>query len=445
MSFETALTGLKAATADLDVTGNNIANSSTVGFKGSRAEFADIFATTNLGVSANAVGQGVRLANVRQQFGQGQLDFTGSSLDLAINGPGFFKLDDGGETVYSRAGAFQLDADGHIVNSSGQRLVGQQARNGTLIGTEGPLQVANGDIAPQATGTADEPISITANLDANAEKQATAWLQPDGSLQTWDHDSNAATAEQPRAPTQLQPEDYNFSTSTTVYDSLGRGHLMTWYFRATDDGAGGTRWEVLSGLDGESNPQNMTGTAVTFTESGSLATINGQDIATNGAQTAEFTLGVGPEANPIQVGFDLAGLTQYGTPFSVNRISQNGYSAGQFSGLNVEADGKVVARYTNGKSQTMGQIQLTRFPSPENLQEIGGTSWVETFAAGTPVSHTPGESGVGSLESGALEQSNVDITEQLVKMISAQRNYSANSQMISTQDQITREILNIRG
>ncbi|MBA1146961.1 flagellar hook protein FlgE [Ectothiorhodospiraceae bacterium WFHF3C12] len=409
MSFETSLTGLNAASADLDVTGNNIANSATTGFKYSRAEFADIFASTSSGVSANAIGQGVRLANVSQQFSQGQFDFTSNNLDMAISGNGFFRTSQGGEISYTRNGAFQLDRDGYVVDADGRHLTGFTANNaGAITGALGDLQVNTGNIDPSESTEVD----ITANLNAAAE----------------DLDAAGAPAFDTADP---QPEQYNFSTSTTVYDSLGTDHLGTFYFRKT----GANTWDTYFQVDGNA----ATGpTQLQFNADGTFNQVGG------GGSTAVYNQALTNGADPLNLTVDYQSLSQFGTPFAVNDLAQDGYAAGEFSSVGIERDGRMFARYSNGQSQLLGQVALTRFSSPQNLQEVGDTRWVETAAAGTPVNTAPGNSGVGTLQSGALEQSNVNLTEQLVQMITAQRNFQANSQAISTQSEITQNVLQIR-
>lgn len=439
MTFETALTGLNAASADLDVTGNNIANGATVGFKYSRAEFADIFASSS---SQNAVGQGVRLANVSQQFTQGQFSFTGNNLDLAINGNGFFRMSSDGQVSYSRAGSFALDREGYIVDAGNRRLTGFTAdASGNITGAIGELQVQTGDVAPRATGTTGIPMDITANLDAGADPT------------TWAVD---ATTGQPDV------DAYNFSTSTTVYDSLGRSHLMTFYFTK----GAGSNWDVYTELQG--HPDRSIGPiSIPFDNQGAIDTATGiaapasgfnpadfdadglsSNVAVTGATTAQFdfnnALAPLAGANNLSFEIDFANLTQYGTPFAVTRINQDGYAAGQFASMTVEDDGTIFARYTNGQSTALGRVTLSQFPSPQNLQQIGDTQWVETFSSGAPLNGQPGGGGLGMIQSGSLEQSNVNTTEQLIKMITAQRNYQANAKMISAQDEITQEILNIR-
>lgn len=400
MSFETALTGLNAASADLDVTGNNVANSATTGFKYSRAEFADIYALSNLGTARTSIGQGVRLAEVAQQFTQGQFDFTGNTLDLAVNGTGFFALSDNGSISYSRNGAFQLDRDGYIVDTSGRHLTGYlPGSNGTIGGTRGNLKVNIGNVAPKASAN----ISLSANLDAGAAAMTPTFDAADTST-------------------------YNFSTSTTVYDAQGKDHLATLYFQKQSDNV----WDIH--IDGDDGTGAQGPATVTFDN-------RGQFVSATGTTTYPFNYAGAGTAN---IGVDYSALTQYGSVFDVKELSQDGYSAGQFTSLGVESDGRILARFTNGQSQTLGQIALSRFPSPGKLQQMGDTQWVETFKSGAPVTSAPGSSGLGSIQGGALEKSNVNLTEQLVHMITAQRNFQANSQMISTQDQITQDILNIR-
>ncbi|MCP1675621.1 flagellar hook protein FlgE [Natronocella acetinitrilica] len=409
MSFNIALSGLNAASADLDVTSNNIANTGTVGFKESRAEFADIFATSQLGLSQNAIGQGARLSNVRQQFNQGQFDFTGNSLDLAVSGTGFFRLSQEGSISYSRNGAFELNRDGFIVNADGKQLTGFTANtDGNLTGALGPLQVNTGDVQPSAT----DNMELNANLDATQEPPALAFDEEN-------------------------PETYNFSTSTTIFDSLGRSHLSTLYFVK---GAADNEWQVYTDVNGNISAP----TDVVFNPDGSLSTVNGAaDPNVDFTFAAADTAGV-EGANDLDITVDFGGLTQFGTPFNVAELRQNGFTAGQFSSLDVESDGTIFGRYTNGQSLVLGQLALARFPSPEKLTQTGDTAWVESFESGAPVLGNPTQSGLGSIQAGALEQSNVNITEQLVKMITAQRNFQANAKMISTQDQVTQEIINIR-
>lgn len=409
MSFGTSLTGLNAASADLDVTGNNIANSQTVGFKSSRAEFADIFAISRTGLPKLAIGQGVRLAAVTQQFTQGQLSFTGNVLDLGITGNGFFRLNDGGNTVYSRAGAFQLDRDGYITDSSGRRLTGRSVDDSRPWSD---LRINIGDVPPQQSNN----MEITANLKAGSEPPISPTFAID------------------------DPDSFNFSTSTTVYDSLGGAHLMTYYFIKDDpasDPAGEARWTVRAQIG---DTLLAEATSLSFSDAtGKPVTSVSQSYDLTGVMSRDTAA-----PNTASLTVDFANLTQYGTPFGVTRLAPDGYPPGQFTDLNIEPNGVIFARYSNGQSAEIGQVMLAQFNSPESLQAMGDSVWVETYESGQPITGMPGASGLGEVRSGALEQSNVDVSEQLVNMITAQRAYQANAKMISTQDQITQEILNIR-
>ena len=401
MPFRTALSGLNAASGELRVIGNNVANASTVGFKKSRAEFADIFATSNLGVAANAIGTGVRIASVSQQFTQGNIEFTDNNLDLAISGQGFFLVDDNGVNVYTRAGQFGVDRDGYVVNNQAQRLVIFQAdSNGNITGATGPLQLDRSDIEPQATSN----IEVRANLDA----------------------SQTAIP----AATTFDPTDaasYNNSTSLTIYDSLGSPHLATLYFRKTGDNT----WDQYLYVDGTavSGPDTLT-----FDNTGAIS--GGTPV------NVSFTPTGG--AAPMNVTLDYRQTSQYGSPFNVNALIQDGFATGRLSGIDINDTGVITSRFTNGQSRTLGQIAIATFNNPQGLRQLGDTGWAETYDSGSPLLGAPGTGAAGLIQSGAVEGSNVDLTEQLVGMITAQRNFQANAQVISTADTITQTIINIR-
>ena len=405
MPFRLALSGLNAAQTDLTVTANNVANVATTGFKQSRAEFADLFATSQQGVASTAVGNGVRVSEISQQFAQGNIDFTDSSLDLAISGNGFFVMSDGGAVSYTRAGAFQVDQEGYVVNSRAQRLqVYPPLPNGGFnTGGLSDLSLTTGESAPSATTGAD----VTLNLSADAEVPATATFDP------------------------TDATSYNNATSLTVYDSLVAAHTATLYFVK---GATANAWESRLYVDGTA----VGGAnALQYTAAGELTT------PANGEITfPAYTPATG--ANALNMTFDFSDTTQYGGPFAVSAITQDGYTTGRLIGIDIGDSGVVQARFTNGRSIALGQIALANFANPQGLQQLGDQSWAETFASGQALRGNAGNSGFGTLQSGALEASNVDITEQLVSMITAQRNFQANAQMISTADSITQTIINIR-
>lgn len=403
MPFTIALSGLNAASADLAVTANNIANGSTSGFKSSRAEFADLFAVTPFGVSSTATGNGVKVSSVAQQFTQGNIDFTDNNLDLALSGDGFFTQSDAGALVYSRSGAFKVDNQGYVVSATGARLqvFPPLANGGFNTGGLADLQLVTNESAPQATSTID----MALNLPADATAPVTAFDPADAT-------------------------SFNRQTSMTVYDSLGAAHTSSFYFIK---GALANEWSVQAYTDGTpvGTPQ-----ALTFDSSGALVTPAGGSIAFPGYPP---TTG----AAPITLTLDVRGATQYGSNFGV-QFTQDGFTTGALSGIDVDASGIVSARYTNGRSIPLGQVAITNFANVQGLQKLGDTQWGETFTSGGAQRGTAGSSGYGSIQSGALEASNVEITQQLVNMIIAQRNFQANAQMISTADQITQTIINIR-
>jgi flagellar hook protein FlgE len=405
MTFRLALSGLNAAQADLTVTANNIANTATAGFKGSRAEFAELFSVSPQGVSSNAIGNGVRVSNIAQQFTQGNIDFTDNSLDLALSGQGFFILNDGGALAYTRAGAFQVDSQGYIVNARQQRLqvyppsVDDQFNTGALT----DIQLVTSESAPSATTAVD----VVLNLPANATQPTVAVFDP------------------------ANVNSYNSATSLTTYDSLGAAHTATLYFSKT---ANPNEWTTQLYVDG-----NAVGTAQTlqYNDSGTLVTPAGGDIA-----FPAYTPATGAAA--MNMTFNFGDSTQYGGSFNVNAITQDGYTTGRLIGIDIDSTGVVQARFTNGRSLALGQVALANFANPQGLQQLGDTNWAETFGSGQALRGQAGNSGFGLVQSGALESSNVDITEQLVNMITAQRNFQANAQMISTSDAITQTIINIR-
>lgn len=424
MSFNTALTGLNAASADLNVKSNNIANVSTTGFKGSRAEFADVYAVSAFGSSNTAIGSGVVLNNVAQQFKQGNLEFTDSSLDLAISGQGFFALaptQSSGEVIYTRAGAFGIDKDGFVVNSSGQFLRTFPVNpDGTVSSTSmsstSPLQLPSSAGTPQATTN----VALAANLPSTA---------------------TSLPAAQPIDAT--DPTTYTNSTSVTVYDSLGNQHILTMYYKKTD--AAVNQWDVdvyINEPDGLGNQQ---------TQLGGTETLN-FDPALGGAlafpQTVDFNYSINSlssgASTPQVVNIDFAGTTQNSSGFTVVALNQDGFPTGRLSGLDISDDGLVRATYTNGQSTPLGKIAMANFPNPQGLKQLGNTAWAETIDSGEVLAGEAGTGSFGLVQSGALEASNIDLTRELVGLITAQRNFQANSKSIETNNAITQTIINLR-
>lgn len=422
MPFRIALSGLAAASTDLKVTGNNIANAGTTGFKQSRAEFADVYAVSFGGTTDTSTGNGVRTTTVMQQFNQGSIDFTDRALDLAISGQGFFVLQDEKGTSYTRAGSFHVDADGTVVNNGNQRIqVFPTVPNTSpplFQTTPTDLKLATTDGPPNATTTID------AGLNLNAEE-----AQPINS---------------PFDP--ADPTTYNSSTSLVVYDSLGAQHTSTMFYEKT---AVPNQWNTYMFVDGNfvpaSNPAPTPAVApatystvtMTFNTDGSIATPTSLQYT----PIAGGTLGTG--AGNLTLNIDYTNTTQFGGTFSVNSLSQNGYASGRLSGIDVDQEGIVFARFTNGQSTALGQVALANFANPQGMRQLGDTNWGETFESGSVLLGKPGTGSLGLLQSGALEASNVDISTQLVNLITAQRNFQANAKVITTADAVTQTIINI--
>jgi len=663
MPFNTAISGLRAAGDTLRVTGNNIANASTTGFKSSRAEFADVYATSVLGTGGNSIGSGVRLTDVSQQFTQGNTSFTSNSLDMAINGNGFFIMSDDGATSYGRNGSFHLDNEGFVVNSNGQELQGFLANDaGEVSGNLSTLQIVTDNLPPSQTTDVRAALNVDAEevpptvrgttaastgSEINAPVLGTAFAGGNGYsqetftftdangvntvlttnandnatdiaalLSTMDGvnavSSNATTVamNQPNTmqinlngvdfPANSTPQDiaiainnetnnllpgitanftgaipgtgltisantgtdllftnngvnasgvdafavtgtsgapldigagataqaviggtidltldegivmssgdlvngtptptpgalftdpvvqtpfvanqfdpanqdtYNHATSLNVFDSLGNPHVLSTYY--VKESTVNT-WSMYVQIDdqdvGDPNPalpspQNVLPTraqfSLVFNTDGSLNEVASEDIfisnwtplnqdgVYNGAQNGLTVANGGtlpiPEP-PTNSNFeiDLDGTTQFGSPFSVNAVSQNGFTTGRLSGLDISGGGIIFARYTNGQAQVLGQVALANFNNTQGLQPQGDTQWGETFESGQAIIGTPGSAALGVIQAGALEESNVDLSQELVQLIIAQRNYQASAKTIQTADTVTQTIINLR-
>jgi flagellar hook protein FlgE len=408
MSFRTALSGIAAATTDLAVTSNNIANVSTAGFKEGRAEFGDVYAASIFGTSRNTAGSGVRVTGITQQFTQGSVEFTNRNLDIAISGGGFFTLNDNGSTVYSRAGNFQLDRDGFVVNPTGARLqvfppLGTGSTASFETGRLQDLQLTTTDSAPNATAE----VIVASNLPANGTPPVAAPFDP--------NDTNS----------------FNHSTSITVYDSLGVAHVHTLYYVKT---ATANQWQLYNYIDGTAVGGAQT---LQYDNQGALTA-----PATGLVTLPAYTPTTG--AAPVNLTLDLRASTQYGERFAINDLRQDGFTTGRLVGIEVSQQGVVFARYTNGVADPLGQVAMSTFPNQQGLQNLGDNLFSQTFESGDVRRGAAGTSDFGLIQSGALESSNVELTEQLVNMIVAQRNFQANAQMIQTTDQIQQTVINLR-
>lgn len=506
MSFQQGLSGLNGAAKSLDVIGNNIANASTVGFKGSQAQFADVYANSLNGAGGNTAGIGTKVAQIAQQFTQGNIEASNNPLDIAINGAGFFRTTVNGTTQYSRNGQFQLDREGFMVNAQGAKLTGYQAGpNGTILaGAAAPIQINAGDLKPVATTKVD----LELNLDSRNSTPV---------VNTFDAND---------------PTSYNKQIPIDVYDSLGNAHVMSTFYVKTDAG----KWQVYAANNGmEMNNLKVAsasqGSGPTFTavnnardawtlaskavppvaatitaaldtyakaasamvaaaaagegadvaaqdaivDAGDLAalvsgntpedvdraiadavSVRGAPIGeltfdTNGSLTSAMPLTIdlpvfpatGAE-NTMAIKLDYTSTTQYGAQTSEKKMFQDGYTAGQLQRFSAGADGIILGQYSNGKTAPLGQIVLANFANPNGLTPLGNNAWAESSVSGVPLIGAPTTGSLGVLQSSAVENSNVDLTAELVNMITAQRVYQANAQTIKTQDSVLQTLVNLR-
>ena len=501
MSFQQGLSGLNSSAKNLDAIGNNVANASTVGFKGSQTQFADAYAASLSGGSSLQTGSGSRVATVAQQFSQGTVSTTNNPLDTAISGAGFFRLTDpNGAIFYSRNGQFHEDKDGYIVNSLGHNVTGYEAAGGVVAQVQPPV-----------------PLKISA-LDKSNPPKVTSTATVGVNLSSTEAGiDNAVTVFNP-----LTSTTYNKSTALAVYDSAGASHVASLYFQripittitpttatgallagattapissitglsigntitiagagsagglysgtitavtagvapagtvtfspaiTTGVGAGATvksnagslQWNVFLTVDGAVVSPPAVPAAPAAANSMAMLTFGNSGALTSPA--AAVTTSAMPWAGGAAITIDLTQSTQYAGNFNVNGLTQDGYAAGTLSGYSTGADGVILGRYTNGQTQALGQMLLTNFSNPQGLQPVGNNEWVETVAAGTLGPLPPGTSGRGVLQSSAVEDSNVDLTAELVNMIVAQRMYQANAQTIKAQDQVLQTIVNLK-
>lgn len=431
MSFNIGLSGLYAANKQLDVTGNNIANVATTGFKSSRAEFADIYAASKLGTGQNSIGNGVNLAAVSQQFTQGDVNNSGGVLDMAIQGGGFFvQKGSDGSLEYTRSGAFRADKDGYITNNTGtSRLQGYAAdEDGKIIkGGLTDLQLNLSYLPPKASTKVDS----TSNLN-----------------------SSEPVINQTDKP--FDPSDTTtFTTqySTTLYDSQGNSHAMVQYMVKTD----ANEWNAYTLIDGrnlDGSKPTTTGTTaplpstITFDGAGKL-----KDVVTGGVSSKTLTLtgwvpgsvtdGVWTpnEATAGPIAVNMGNITQYNSASYRNPPTTDGYATGQITGLKIDGNGVMFATFSNQQSKAIGQISLASFNNEQGLQPAGSTAWRETFSSGQPGYDTPQSGTLGSIVANSLENSNVNLTNELVDLIKAQSNYQANAKTISTQSTIMQTII----
>ncbi|OQW38502.1 MAG: flagellar biosynthesis protein FlgE [Proteobacteria bacterium SG_bin4] len=426
MGFQHGLSGLNAASTNLDVIGNNIANANTAGFKQSIAQFSDIFANSMEGTDSAQIGIGAKISSIAQQFGQGNITPTSNPLDIAIQSQGFFRMSDNGAVSYSRNGQFHIDDSGFIVDASGANLTGYMAdENGDIQAGSIPtnLKFSTADLAPQATTTFD----VGFNLDARKVGVATAFSATD-------------------------PKTYESTTSGTVIDSLGNSHVLSLFFKKSDTVA--KTWTAYATIDGKVTTAGLP-VGVTIAGNPSQTMVFDDEGVLDDSVTPNATSKLDVEIDfsaidplfsgktPQTVKLDLTAATQFGSAFGVNALTQDGYTSGRMSGFTISADGIILGNYSSGQTKTLGQIVLANFVNPQGLVPIGDGHWAESPASGEPLVGVPKTGNLGSLQSNAIEESNVDLTAELVKMISAQRMYQASAKQIETQDQIIQTITQI--
>jgi len=412
MGFAQGVSGLNASASNLDVIGNNIANSGTIGFKSGSVQFSDVYA-------GSRVGLGAEVAGVSQNFSAGAVQTSSRALDVAItNGDGLFRLaSPGGEIAYSRSGQFNMDKSGFIVNSGGYQLTGYPVgANGAVAGTSPiPLQLPTAAMAPKAT----EKIAAQFNLDSRSMAPTATPFDP----------SNSAT--------------YNYANAVTMFDSLGNSHELATFFVKTQPDAvavppvAQNTWKVYAAADGAVVNQGASISTLTFDDKGAMNPPNQQ------MQVAGLDFANG--STPMALTVDVTGTTQFGNANEVNKLTQDGYTSGVMSSFAIEKNGTITGKYSNEQTQSLGKVVLSSFANPNGLKSLGGNLWTETAASGGPLTGSPGDgTKLGALTSGALEASNVDLTAELVNLIIAQRTYQANAQTVKTQDQVLQTLVNLR-
>lgn len=420
MAFQHGLSGLNGATTSLDVIGNNIANASTVGFKQSQAQFSDVYANALSGGHSNQIGIGTTVSDIAQQFTQGNISNSNNPLDLAINGGGFFRMSNNGVVTYSRNGQFHVDSEGFIVNGDNLNLTGFRSDSaGNIVASApGALRMNTADLTPQATTKFETGF----NLDSRTTVPAT--------IPTFDAND---------------PTTYTSTTSASIFDSLGNQHVLTLYFQKN----AANSWDAFATVDGEVDaagaPIGVTldgggSTGLTFDSNGVLTAPAAPIVVSVDLATIDPSNGA---TSPLDFELDFSSATQFGANFGVNSLVQDGFTSGRLAGFNVSDLGIISGNYTNGETRTLGQIALTNFSNPNGLAPMGGNQWAETGDSGQPLVGGPGSGTLGVLQSSAVEDSNVDLTTELVNMITAQRVYQANAKTIETQDAILQTLVNL--
>ncbi|RME66457.1 MAG: flagellar hook protein FlgE [Nitrospirae bacterium] len=429
----TAISGLNANGVSLSVIGDNVANMNTVGFKASRVAFGDVLSQLITGIAGSSqIGRGVMVTEVAPLFTQGSFETTSSALDLAIDGNGFFIVQKNGARFYTRAGQFSIDRDGYIVTPDGLVLQGYQVdSSGNITGSIGDLQIATQQIPANMT----TQVEVAMNLDPTVTGHDPATFTLDG-----DGDGIAD-----------DPVNYDFTTQVTVYDSQGDAHAVTLYF--IKDINNPNQWVVHYVYDDPANPGQLldAGTqTLVFGTNGELVNDNSATTTVNfnwgggvlAPQSIVFNYGTGTGESPPGTGLDQS--TQFAGEFAVLKLSQDGYPAGSLKNLNISEDGTILGIFTNGQTRTIGRVALAKFAAPTELVKMGRNLYAESYASGQPIIGAASTGGLGRVLSNTLELSNVDLAEEFVKMITAQRGFQANSKIITTTDSLLQELVNLK-
>lgn len=446
MSFQQGLSGLNSSSKAIDVTSNNIANANTVGFKAGNAQFSDIYASALSGASTGIqIGIGSGINSVKQTFTQGNLRTSSNPLDMAINGNGFFRLvRNDGSVAFTRNGQFDIDKDGFIVSAIGDKLTGFPAmeRQGSVTvfgGMAEPLRIDNSNIPPRPTGEA----TLTLNLDSRE-------------INPGDRVPAGPSIEDFAEEVSIPVDAYNYTTSLTIYDSLGNPISMSLYFVRASGTPAPNAWDVYARLstdigDDPDNPgEKIVNVELTkLTENGPLPFTNNGIVDTTDFDLNSLVLNRTPDelgtgAGELELVVKLGKSTQFGSPFAVTELTQDGFTTGQITGLVTTRDGVIQGRYSNGQTRDIGKIALANFASPNGLISLGNNLWAESPESGQPIVGAPGTGVLGVISAGQVEESNVDLTAELVNLIIQQRNYQANAQSIRTQDQILQTLVNLR-
>jgi flagellar hook protein FlgE len=432
--FLTALSGLSAAKTAIAITSNNISNTETPGFKSSFARYGDIFSGASkaggfkMETGSSSVGSGVNVQKIDQKFLQGNIGKTGNELDLAINGQGFFQVKDtDGTVLFTRVGALSVSREGDVLTATGQKLMAFKAdANGKITSFVEELKFSRDSALPSQT----KSVSISANLDAAAEVPPQIIL----------HDNDTFDKN--------NPDTYNFATSVTLYDSLGIPHLASVYF--TKDKVDPSVWhqrmllgdDIVQAEDPLNAGQYLDYASFKFDTNGRLTDIDGNinNQVIYKIDSAQLDTGAG-DIDPLTFNFN--SVTAYGNPFNINEVNQDGFSTGSMAGIEISESGLIGIRFNNGESRTLGQLALANFNNPNGLKQLGDGLFMETSASGSPITGVAANGDFGSIKSGGLEGSNVELAEELVALITAQRSYQANAQVISTWDELLREAIQL--